>query len=125
MILIFEDNRELAMVLKAMLGRFFNEKCVITSQFREAENLVLCGDVSLVLSDLDIEGHGRLGLEFIRKLRKIMPHSLPPIIVYTGINDTDPDFTEAKRLSDDIYEKSDISLVQLRRGIGRLLKIAC
>ena len=47
MILIFEDNMEIASVLKHMLSRMFHESSVITCNFEDAENLVLAGDVEL------------------------------------------------------------------------------
>ncbi|MFZ2654157.1 MAG: response regulator [Victivallales bacterium] len=123
MILIFEDNMDIASVLKRMLSHMFHEASVITCNCEDAENLVLAGEVELVLSDLNIEGHKGQGLDLIRTIRRIRPHTSPPIIVYTGLNSTDSTFAEAERFSDEIFEKSDITLHQLCKEVYRLLKL--
>ncbi len=123
MILIFEDNMDIATVLKHMLSHMFHEPCVVTCNFDDAENLVLAGDVELVLSDLNIEGHKGQGLDLIKLIRRIRPHTSPPIVVYTGLNSTDSTFAEAERFSDEIFEKSEITLPQLCREVYRLLNL--
>ncbi len=123
MILIFEDNMDIALVLKRMFTHMFQEASVITCNFEDAENLVLAGDVELVLSDLNIEGHKGQGLDLIKLIRRIRPHTSPPIVVYTGLNSTDSTYEEAERFSDEIYEKSEVSLPQLCREVYRLLKL--
>jgi DNA-binding response OmpR family regulator len=101
----------------------FQESSVITCNFEDAENLVLAGDVELILSDLNIEGHKGQGLDLIRAIRRIRPHTSPPIVVYTGLNSTDSTFAEAERFSDEIFEKSEIAIPQLCREAYRLLKL--
>jgi len=122
-ILIFEDNMDIATVMKHMLSHMFHEACVVTCNFADAENLVLAGDVELVLSDLNIDGHKGQGLDLIKAIRRIRPHTSPPIIVYTGLNSTDSTFAEAERFSDEIYEKSEIAIPQLCKAVYRLLKL--
>ena len=114
---------DIALVLKRMLTHMFHEYSVITCNFDDAENLVLSGDVELVLSDLNIEGHKGQGLDLIKAIRRIKPHTSPPIVVYTGLNSTDSTFAEAERVSDEIFEKSEITIPQLCKEVYRLLKL--
>ncbi|HBC88356.1 MAG TPA: hypothetical protein DCZ94_15505 [Lentisphaeria bacterium] len=123
MILIFEDNMDIGLVLKRMLTHMFHENAVVTSNFVDAENMVLAGEVELVLSDLNIEGHKEQGLDLIKKIRRIKPHTSPPIVVYTGVNCNDTLYAEAERFSDEIFEKSEISLPQLCKEMYRLLNL--
>lgn len=111
MILIFEDNVELANVLRMLFFRVFHERCIVTKRFQEAVALVLAGDVRVILTDLDMVGKG--GLDFIKKIRNIKPHSLPPVIVFTGVNTSDKSFSEARSICDAIYEKGETPLMEL------------
>ncbi|GEM_PF-4059561 len=123
MILIFEDNMDVGLVLKHMLDHMFHEKSIVTCNFTDAENMVLAGEIELVLSDLNIEGHKEQGIDLIKKIRRIKPHTSPPIIVYTGLNSTDSLYTEAERFSDEVFEKSEITLPQLCREMYRLMNL--
>ncbi|MFA6569466.1 MAG: response regulator [Victivallales bacterium] len=122
MILIFEDNMDIALVLKRMLNLAFHEHCVVTCNCAVAENMVLAGEIGLVLSDLNIEGREGQGLDLIKKIRRIKPHTSPPIVVYTGLSSGDYTYSEAERFSDRIFEKSEISLPRLCKEICSLLK---
>jgi DNA-binding NtrC family response regulator len=123
MILIFEDNMDIALVVKRMLNLVFHERCVITCNCVVAENMVLAGEIELVLSDLDIEGHKGQGLDLIRKIKRFMPHTSPPIVIYTGLSKGDSTYNEAEKFSDSIFEKSEISLPQLCKELCRLIKL--
>ena len=123
MILIFEDNMDVALVLKRMLNLIFHGNCMVTCNCVIAENMVLAGEVELVLSDLNIEGHKGQGLDLIKKIKRIMPHTSPPIVVYTGLSKGDSTYNEAERVSDSIFEKSEITLHQLCRELCRLIKL--
>jgi DNA-binding response OmpR family regulator len=120
MILIFEDNMDIALVLKRMLNLAFHERCVITCNCSVAENMVLSGGIELVLSDLNIDGHKGQGLDLIRKIKKIRPNTSPPIIVYTALSKGDSTYNEAEGLSDRIFEKSEIPIQRLCREICSL-----
>ena len=122
MILIFEDNTDISLVLKRMLNLIFHENCVITCNCSVAENMVLAGEIELVLSDLNIEGHKGQGLDLIKKIKRIMPHTSPPIVVFTALSKGDSAYNEAERFSDRIFEKSEITLPQLCKEICRLIK---
>lgn len=121
MILIFEDNMDVALALKRMLNLIFHERCVITCNCAVAENMVLAGGIELVLSDLTIEGHEGQGIDLIRKIKSIKPHTSPPIIVYTALSEGDSTYDEAKSLSDRIFEKSEIPLQQLCKEMCSLI----
>ena len=123
MILIFEDNMDIALVLKRMFNLIFHEHCVITCNCAVAVNMVLAGEIEVVLSDLNIDGHMGQGLDLIRKIKKIRPHTSPPIVVYTGLSKGDSTYNEAERFSDRIFEKSEISFPQLCREICRLIRL--
>lgn len=123
MILIFEDNMDIALVLKRMLNLIFHEPCVITCNCAVAENMVLAGGIGLVLSDLNIEGREGQGLDLIKKIKRTRPHTSPPIVVYTGLSKGDSAYDEAEIFSDMIFEKSETPLVQLCKEICRLMKL--
>lgn len=122
MILVFEDNIDLANVVRKLFFHVFHEKCVVTREFQQAVALVLAGDVRVILSDLDMLGKG--GLDFIKKIRNIKPHSLPPVIVFTGLNTSDESFREAKSICDAIYEKGETSLMELCGEIRKFQRSA-
>lgn len=121
MILIFEDNMDIALVVKRILNLSFHEHCVITSNSAVAENMVLAGDVDLVLSDLNIEGRQGQGLDLIKKIRKFKPNTSPPIIVFTALTKGDSTYNEAERFSDRIFVKSEIPIARLCREICELM----
>ena len=123
MILIFEDNMDIALVLKRMLNLIFHENCMVTCNCVIAENMVFSGEIELVLSDLNIEGRKGQGLELIKKIKRIMPHTSPPIVVYTGLSKGDSTYNEAERFSDSIFEKSEITLPRLCKEIYALMKL--
>jgi DNA-binding NtrC family response regulator len=123
MILIFEDNMDIALVLKRILNSSFHERCVITCNCAVAENMVLAGEIELVLSDLNIEGREGQGLDLIRKIKKFKPHTSPPIVVFTGLSKGDSTYNEAEGLSDRIFEKSEIPLPRLCKEICSLMKL--
>ena len=125
MILIFEDNMDIALVLKRILNITFHEHCVITSNCAIAENLVLAGDIELVLSDLNIDGNNTgQGLDLIKKIKRIRPHTAPPIVIYTALTKGDSTYNEAEKYSDKIYEKSEIPLPRLCKEICSLIRNA-
>ena len=123
MILIFEDNMEIALVLKRMLGIVFHERCFVTCNCSVAENMVFAGEVELVLSDLNIEGRECQGLDLIKKIRRIRTHTAPPIVVYTGLSSGDSTYNEAERFSDRIFEKSETTFPRLCKEITNLIKL--
>ena len=122
MILIFEDNIDIAHVLKRMLDIIFHERCVITCNCSDAEPMVFSGEIELILSDLNIEGRNKQGLDLIKKIKRIRPHTSPPIVVYTGLSKGDSTYNEAERFSDRIFEKSEITLPRLCKEMCRLMK---
>ncbi|MFA6294369.1 MAG: response regulator [Victivallales bacterium] len=121
MILIFEDNIDIAHVLKRMLNLTFHEHCVVTCNCADAEAMVFSGEIELILSDLNIEGHNKQGLDLIKKIKRIRPHTAPPIVVYTGLSKGDSTYNEAEKFSDRIFEKSEITLPRLCREMCRLM----
>ena len=122
MILIFEDNMDIALVLKRMLNLIFHQRCVITCNCSVAENMVLAGEIGLILSDLNIDDREGQGLELIRKIKRIRPHTSPPIVVYTALSRGDSTYNEAEGFSDRIFEKSETSILQLCKEVCRILK---
>jgi DNA-binding NtrC family response regulator len=123
MILIFEDNMDIALVLKRMLNLGFHESCVITCNCAVAENMVLAGEIELVLSDLSIDGREGQGLDLLRKIKKLRPHSPPPIVVFTALSKGDSTYNEAEKLSDRIFVKSEMPLSRLCKEISSLIKL--
>jgi response regulator RpfG family c-di-GMP phosphodiesterase len=83
--------------------------------------MVFSGEIELILSDLNIEGHNKQGLDLIKKIKRIRPHTAPPIVVYTGLSKGDSTYNEAEKFSDRIFEKSEITLPRLCREMCRLM----
>ena len=119
MILLFEDNRDLAIVMKRILSATLGMACIVCSKESDAESEVFSGNIDMVISDLNIFGSAE-GLEFIKRIRKVMPFTCPPIVVYTGLDRETNEYDEATRFSDALYEKGETSINELSRKIKRI-----
>lgn len=119
MILLFEDNRDLALVMKRIISTALGISCIVCSRELDAETEVFSGNVDIVISDLNIFGNAE-GLQFIKKIRKVMPFSCPPILVYTGLDRDSREYNEAANISDGLYEKGETSINELCKIIKRI-----
>lgn len=119
MILLFEDNSDLAGVMKRVLSAALGTSCIVCSKESEAESEVFSGNIDMIISDLNIFGSAD-GLEFIKKIRKVMPFTCPPIVVYTGLDRETKEYSEALKFSDALYEKGETTINELCRKIKRI-----
>ncbi|HOK03897.1 MAG TPA: response regulator [Victivallales bacterium] len=119
MILLFEDNYDLAYVMKRILANTLGMACIICSKESDAETEVFSGNVDMIISDLKIFERIE-GLEFIKKIRHIMPFTCPPIVVYTGLDRESKEYKEAVKFSDAVYEKGEISIIELCLRIKKI-----
>ncbi len=119
MILLFEDNRDLAFLMKRLLSAALGTGCIVCSREQDAESEVFSGNVDMIVSDLNIFGKSE-GVEFLRRIRKVMPFTCPPIVVYTGMDPESRDYDEARSLSDAVYEKGETSISELCGRIKRI-----
>jgi len=92
---------------------------MVCSREVDAESEILSGNVEMIVSDISIYGRSE-GIDLIRRIRKIMPFTCPPIVVYTGVNPGSVDFSEAEKISDAVYEKGEISIMDLCARIRRI-----
>jgi CheY-like chemotaxis protein len=120
MILLFEDNHDLAYIMKRIISSILGKSCLVCSKKKDAENEVFSGNVDVIVSDISIYGRNE-GIDFIRKIRKVMPFTCPPIVVYTGINIDSKEFSDAEGISDAVYEKGETSIVELCNKIKKIL----
>jgi DNA-binding response OmpR family regulator len=120
MILVFEDNCDLAFLMRKIISVAVGLPCVVCQKEDDAETEVFSGNVDLIVSDISIDGKSQ-GISFIRKIRKIMPFSCPPIVVYTGISPQSEDFQEAENISDALYEKGETSIIELCAKVKKLI----
>ncbi len=120
MILILEDNPEVAAMMEMIFSHVFHDECRVTHKIKDALMCACCEDVKLIMSDLDLGG-GECALTFLRRIRHLKPHSLPPIVVFTGLDPDEPDYREAARLSDSIYQKGTFSAGEICRTLHDLL----
>lgn len=119
MILILEDNVDLGYVMGNVYRTVFHEECFVTANIQDAVLCACTEDIRFVLSDIDLGAFS--GLDFIKKLKKLRPHTSPPIIAFTALSPGNRQFNEAAELCDAVYEKGSISIVEMCRQIYTLL----
>jgi DNA-binding response OmpR family regulator len=123
MILILEDNLELAFLLCRILGRLpGGERCLATGNVAEAESRILAGEVSLLVSDLRL-GQGS-GIALLRHLHARLDRHALPVVVYTGLGPRDAEFREAGYYTDAIFEKGETTVAKLRQVVQSLCRRA-
>jgi DNA-binding response OmpR family regulator len=120
MILLFEDNRDLAWIMRKIFASVLGTNCVVCYNKGDAETEVFSGNIDIIVSDISIDGRSE-GLSFIKKVRKVMPLTCPPIVVYTGLSPQSHDFSEAENISDILYEKGETSIMELCKRLKKLL----
>ena len=120
MILILEDNVDLGYVMKNIFQTVFHEECFVTANIQDAILCLCTEDIRLVMSDIDLGAFS--GLDFIRKIKKLKPHSSPPIVAFTAMSTGNRLFGEVATLCDAVYEKGSISTVEMCKQIYTLLK---
>lgn len=123
MILILEDNLELAFLLCRILGRLpGGERCLATGSMAEAESRILAGEVSLLVSDLRLGQDS--GIALLRHLHAHLDRHDTPVVVYTGLGPRDAEFREASYYTDAIFEKGETTVAKLRQVVQSLCRRA-
>ena len=120
MILILEDNVDLGYVMRNIFQTVFHEECFVTANIQDAILCLCTENIRLVMSDIDLGSFS--GLDFIKKLKKLKPHSSPPVVAFTAISTGNRQFEEVAALCDAVYEKGSISTIEMCRQIYALLE---
>jgi len=120
MILILEDNLDLGLVMKNIFRTVFHEECFVTANLQDAILCVCTENIRLVMSDIDLGSFS--GLDFIKKIKKLRPHTSPPIVAFTALSTGNREFREVAALCDAVYEKGTISTGEICRQLHGLLK---
>ncbi len=121
MILILEDNLELAFLLRRILGRLpGGERCLATGSVAEAESRILAGEVSLLVSDLRLGQDS--GIALLRRLHDHLRCQALPVVVYTGLSPRDAEFREAGYYTDAVFEKGETTVAKLRQAVQSLCR---
>ena len=115
-IMIIEDDKGLNQGLSKALKT--DDRQIISCQdLKSAREQLLCGDVSLILLDINLPDGS--GLDLLREIKANTPDT--PVILLTA-NDTDMDIVEGLEQGADDYITKPFSLAVLRARVNTQLR---
>lgn len=115
-LLIIEDDKGLNQGLSKAL-KADNRQIISCQDLKTARDQLLCGEVSLVLLDINLPDGS--GLDLLQEIKTNMPNI--PVILLTA-NDTDMDIVNGLELGADDYITKPFSLSVLRARVNTQLR---